>query len=284
MKELTTIKDTVDFANDLVENPKPGMITMIAAKPSGKFVIAEPIDETRSGITYNSEGGKEIDKWMWDVEKDGRGWLVTVCDKDGNPITAPDEDGVQRPNSYPMSEASFEKRYGAENIGPNGVVEAKSIPQTLIRLDEFTGVGDDGIVITQPWGGDNGTQMTMAQGSWINVTELAAGNVYGIDESFVDNNYTIISEVDLTMPNDRDCGGGVIHLLSDGVPSMSEVKDLVDKANAVMVRGSLLDAFDSISFDSASFESADFQKSDLSKSMIVNSDFGGSDFDSEFGA
>lgn len=183
MLTLETLKDTVDFAKKARETE--GAMIVTAQKPSGKFVVAERIPAGASGVTYNRKGVFE-QNWETKVES----WLVTACDADGNAFQAedPEHPGVFHVNAWPMEDADFEERYGVENIGPNGVVEAKSIPQLFVRLDEAIGVPEDGVRIHQSWGTDE----VMAQGAMLNIDRIDKNDVYAVDPVFFAENYEVL--------------------------------------------------------------------------------------------
>ena len=183
MLMLPTTDATVDFAKRALETE--GASVFRAQKPSGKFVIAEHIPKGSAGDTYNREGKFEQ---SWEATEDC--WLVTACDGDGNAFMASDEQGVEHVNAWPMRDADFEERYGAENIGRGGVVEARSIPQLFVRLDESVGVPEDGVMVHQSWGSDE----FMSCDSVLNVEHIDRGDVYAIDPVFFAENYEMLDD------------------------------------------------------------------------------------------
>ena len=181
MLELKTVDETVAFAKDAIEN---GANVVEAQKPSGKFVIAHQLDSDASGTTYNRDGEFEQD---WSAKAGD--WVVTACDSDGNAFIAEGSDGLKHDNSWPISKDTFENKYGAENVAENGLVEAKSIPQTFLMLDESAGVPEDGVMVHQSWGSDE----MMAQGAALNITGMDNGDVYAVDPTFFAENYEILN-------------------------------------------------------------------------------------------
>lgn len=154
-----------------------------AQKPSGKFVIARQATEHEEFDTYNRAGEFE----QRSIVEPGY-WVVTACDADGNAFMASDEHGVEHTNTWFNKPDAFEERYGAENVGPDGVVEAKTIPQQFVCLDESMGIPADGVSIRQSWG-----QLEhMSQGAWLNVTKIDSGEVYGIDPVYFAENFEVL--------------------------------------------------------------------------------------------
>ena len=219
MLKLGTIDETIAFARFALDLPGTNVVT--AQKPSGKFVAARQLSSDASGVTYNRDGEFEQE---WEAKAGD--WLVTACDADGVEFIADGDDGRKHVNSWPMSDETFRERYEVPDVVEGRlVVEAKSVPQRFLMLDEAALVPSDGVSVHQSWGSDE----VMAQGAALNIEGLYDGSndVYAVDPTFFAENYEVIADESPSFPSLSD-------LRARAAAERSADKDLGEVSSGVL--------------------------------------------------
>lgn len=165
------IDDSQKYVEDLIKN---GTTIIDAVKRDDSRVIARKGIPGEKIETFTAKGLEMVDTIKVD-DKGRPDYVVTMADKNGNPIVIDDEGHY---NSYINTAEFFEK--DKEHIG-NGVYRQIPSPRKFVEIPED-------IIISCSWD----PEMRLHKGDLLNITDM--NNIYGIERSAFETTHAITSD------------------------------------------------------------------------------------------